>query len=99
MPQAADQVAIFPFVPFCRIRRSLNFCGAVLHMLQRNILRKGLKMKKIFKQWLHDAALAAEFFTGQAHWYAMASEPTPAPARQPRQAPRETDFGALHAAD
>jgi hypothetical protein len=71
---------------------------AALHMLQRNILRKELKMKKIFKQWLHSAALAAEVFTGQAHWYATTAEPAAA-ARVPRKAEHEADFGALRAAD
>ena len=56
-------------------------------------------MKKIFKQWLHNAALAAEVFTGQAHWYAMTGEPAAVPVRAPRKAPRDADFGALHAAD
>ncbi|MBO6635210.1 hypothetical protein [Parvibaculum sp.] len=55
-------------------------------------------MKKIFKQWLHSAALAAEVFTGQAHWYATTAEPAAA-ARVPRKAEREADFGALRAAD
>jgi hypothetical protein len=72
---------------------------AVLHMLQRNILRKELNMKKIFKQWLHSAALAAEAFTGQTHWYATTGEPAAATARTPRKADREADFGALRAAD
>lgn len=71
----------------------------VLHMLQRNILRKELEMKKIFKQWLHSAALAAEAFTGQAHWYATTGEPAPVPARAPRKAAPKADFGAFHAAD
>lgn len=71
----------------------------VLHMLQRNILRKELKMKKIFKQWLHSAALAAEVFTGQAHWYATTAEPAAATARAPRKADPEAGFGALRAAD
>jgi len=56
-------------------------------------------MKKIFKQWLHNAALAAEAFTGQAHWYATTGEPAAVPARPARKAAREADFGALHAAD
>ncbi|WP_421861206.1 hypothetical protein [Parvibaculum sp.] len=56
-------------------------------------------MNKIFKQWLHNAALAAEAFTGQAHWYEIAGEPAAMPVRTARQAPRDADFGALRAAD
>ncbi|MBO6666914.1 hypothetical protein [Parvibaculum sp.] len=53
-------------------------------------------MKKIYKQWLHDAALAAELFTGQAHWYAVANDDT----AKPKKAEKDRDFGeALRAAD
>jgi hypothetical protein len=52
-------------------------------------------MKKIYKQWLHDAALAAELFTGQAHWYAVANDDAKA-----KKAEKDQDFGeALRAAD
>jgi hypothetical protein len=56
-------------------------------------------MNKIFKQWIHYAALAAEAFTGQAHWYETAGEPAALPARSARKTPCDADFGALHAAD
>ena len=53
-------------------------------------------MKKIYKQWLHDAALAAEFFTGQAHWRAVANDDAP----KAEKADKDQGFGeALRAAD
>lgn len=53
-------------------------------------------MKKIYKQWLHDAALAAELFTGQAHWYAVANDD----AAKAKKVEKDQDFGeALRAAD
>lgn len=62
-------------------------------------------MNKIFKQWLHEAALAAELFTGQSRWY-EASEDGAHPERaadtprMPAATPDERDFApALRAAD
>ena len=53
-------------------------------------------MKKIYKQWLHDAALAAELFTGQAHWYAVANDDAP----KVQKARKDREFGeVLRAAD
>ncbi|PKQ05846.1 MAG: hypothetical protein CVT73_11045 [Alphaproteobacteria bacterium HGW-Alphaproteobacteria-12] len=69
-------------------------------MLQRNILRKEVEMKKIYKQWLHDAALAAELFTGQAHWYAVANDRAAAVRREPAKPEADRGFApALRAAD
>jgi len=69
-------------------------------MLQRNILRKEVKMKKIYKQWLHDAALAAELFTGQAHWYAVANDRAATARRAPVKTEADHGFApALRAAD
>ncbi|GEM_PF-1101037 len=96
MPHGVREVASFPCKSFCRRSRCLNPVMTVLHMLQRNILRKEVQMKKIYKQWLHDAALAAELFTGQAHWYAVANDDT----AKPKKAEKDRDFGeALRAAD
>ena len=57
-------------------------------------------MKKIYKQWLHDAALAAELFTGQAHWYAVANDRAVPARRAPAKPKDERGFSsALRAAD
>ncbi|PKQ09029.1 MAG: hypothetical protein CVT73_04690 [Alphaproteobacteria bacterium HGW-Alphaproteobacteria-12] len=62
-------------------------------------------MNKIFKQWLHEAALAAELFTGQPHWYGASQDRASAgrvadTPRMPAAPPDERDFTpALRAAD
>ncbi|MDO9127437.1 hypothetical protein [Parvibaculum sp.] len=52
-------------------------------------------LKKKLKEWLHDAALAAEVFTGQPHWYeageaGFRAAKKPVPARKTRD-----DFPSL----
>ncbi|MCF8469267.1 MAG: hypothetical protein K9G30_00630 [Parvibaculum sp.] len=62
-------------------------------------------MNKVFKRWLHDAALAAELFTGQSHWYEASEDGIPAGSGTdtpslPAATPGERDFApALRAAD
>ncbi|MBX3508802.1 hypothetical protein [Parvibaculum sp.] len=57
-------------------------------------------MKTYIQQWLHYAALAAEAFTGQAHWHQI-EETRAATARREAAKPRnEAGFApVLRAAD
>lgn len=57
-------------------------------------------LKKTLKEWLHDAALAAEVFTGQPHWYEAGDADLRAVAKRVSARKTRDDFPPmLHAAD
>ncbi|MBA4208777.1 MAG: hypothetical protein C0454_04525 [Parvibaculum sp.] len=100
MPEATAQVACKARTSICRRACGLNSVITVLHIVQRNNLRKEAIMKSFIKQWLHSAALAAAAFTGQAQWYSL-EEAKAAPARrEPAKAREDQGFApVLRAAD
>ncbi|WP_168713170.1 hypothetical protein [Parvibaculum lavamentivorans] len=57
-------------------------------------------LKKMLRKWLHEAALAAEVFTGQAHWRAFEERARQTAPKQAQASAADHDFvPVLRAAD